>query len=292
MRSAMAALFLMACGGAAAPQAANPPGYIEPAGGVVFTVNGIQVTQATIDAFTVGMPDGQVEELKATGRYHSFLEQLATGVVLYQQALERNLQDDEGVHDQIAAQTQQVLASSVIQKIADEAVTDEAVQAWYDERKVQYARPSVKARHILTEEEATAAEAIAELAGGGDFADLAARLSKDPASAAKGGDLGWFQAEGMVPEVSEAAFGSTGDEVLGPIKTRFGWHVLQVTERRDLTPVEEVRGQIETELKSGAVESYINELQTGQTLVWAEGNEPPEDVGHSPGGDHAGHGHD
>jgi len=282
-----AMLGLAACGGGA-PEPAQVPGIIQPSGSVVFTVNGTPISQGAIDAFTSGMPDGQVEELQASGRYHEFLKQLGIGVVLYERAVEAGVHSAPEINNRIAAQIQQVLASALIQQVADDAVTDEAVMAYYDDRQVQYARPSVQARHILTEDEPTAREAIAALANGEGFAELAAKYSKDPASASKGGDMGWFQTGGMVPEVSAAAFAAEGDEVLGPIKSRFGWHVVQVTDRRELTPVDEVRGQIEAELKNAAVESYIDELRDSQEIVWSEGFEPVNPVEES----HEGHGHE
>lgn len=96
----------------------------------------------------------------------------------------------------------------------------------------------VKASHILFEfnENKDSAKAEAEkilrrAKSGEDFAELAKEFSKGP-SAPKGGDLGFFSKEQMVAPFSEAAFAAEVGEVVGPIETRFGWHVIKVFEKK------------------------------------------------------------
>lgn len=119
---------------------------------------------------------------------------------------------------------------SLLQKqaIAD-AVTDEAIQAYYDQ-----ASQELHARHILvaTEEEATAI--IEELKGGADFAEVAKEKSTDTASGAEGGDLGWFTVGKMVPEFNDAAYALELNTVSEPVQSEFGFHIIEVLEKRDL----------------------------------------------------------
>jgi parvulin-like peptidyl-prolyl isomerase len=86
----------------------------------------------------------------------------------------------------------------------------------------------VWARHILVADEAAAATVIARLEDGADFDKLAQEFSTDTASGAKGGDLGWFGKGAMVAEFEEAAFSMKIGEISKPIKSQFGYHIIQV----------------------------------------------------------------
>lgn len=86
----------------------------------------------------------------------------------------------------------------------------------------------VKASHILVEQEAKAREIADKLKKGGDFAVLAKLESLDPGSAAKGGDLGFFKRGAMVKEFDSVAFSLKPGEISEPVKTQFGYHIIQV----------------------------------------------------------------
>lgn len=90
--------------------------------------------------------------------------------------------------------------------------------------------PQASARHILVESEEQCSQLVNELNSGGDFAALASEHSKCP-SGKSGGELGSFGPGQMVKEFDEAVFNGEVGAVQGPIKTQFGYHVLQVTER-------------------------------------------------------------
>lgn len=86
------------------------------------------------------------------------------------------------------------------------------------------------ARHILVDSEAKCAELKQQIENGSDFADVAREHSSCP-SGRKGGDLGSFGRGQMVPEFDEVVFSAPVNEVQGPVKTQFGYHLLEVTER-------------------------------------------------------------
>jgi len=86
------------------------------------------------------------------------------------------------------------------------------------------------ARHILVDSEAKCSELKQEIEGGKDFADVAREHSTCP-SGKKGGDLGTFGRGQMVKEFDEVVFSAPVNEVQGPVKTQFGYHLLEVTER-------------------------------------------------------------
>lgn len=132
------------------------------------------------------------------------------------------------------------------------------------------AKDQVRIRHILItgdspESRARAEKLLEELKAGGDFAKLAEANSADTASAARGGDLGFFEAGRMVPEFEQAAFALQKPGDLGNVvKTQFGYHVLQLQERKPAgrRPFEEVRADIVKEIRGTvAQEARVEEAK-------------------------------
>ncbi|MEK5078133.1 peptidylprolyl isomerase [Solibacillus sp. FSL W7-1436] len=113
--------------------------------------------------------------------------------------------------------------------LKDVEVTDEEIEKYYNQ-----ASQELNARHILVEDEETAKEIKAKLDAGEDFAELAKEFSTDPGSGAQGGDLGWFTVGTMVPEFNDAAYALEVDEISEPVQSEHGFHIIQVTEKRDV----------------------------------------------------------
>lgn len=90
--------------------------------------------------------------------------------------------------------------------------------------------PQATARHILVNSEAQCLELKAQIEGGADFAELARQHSSCP-SGRQGGDLGKFGPGMMVPEFDRVVFSADVGTVQGPVKTQFGYHLLEVTSR-------------------------------------------------------------
>jgi len=91
---------------------------------------------------------------------------------------------------------------------------------------------SASARHILVDTEEQCNELKQQILDGTDFAELAKEHSSCP-SGRKGGDLGQFGPGQMVKEFDEVVFSAEINQVQGPVKTQFGYHLLEVTERSD-----------------------------------------------------------
>jgi foldase protein PrsA len=171
---------------------------------------------------------------------------------------------------------------------ADVEVDDEAVAAYYAKHKEEYAEPpSRDVRHILVKTKAEADELYAELRGGADFAELAKEHSEDPGSKAEGGKLTVAKGETVEP-FDEVAFALAVDELSEPVKTQFGWHLIQALapiEPAKTSTLEDVKDSIRQQLlqtrKNDAMTKWLdrtkNELDA--KTVYAAGYEPPPDGG-------------
>jgi parvulin-like peptidyl-prolyl isomerase len=126
--------------------------------------------------------------------------------------------------------------------------------------------PGQGATHILVKDEAEIREVATKLAAGQTFAAMAKAHSKDPGSADKGGLLGWFKKDDMVKPFSDTAFATEKGQTSAPFQTRFGWHIVQIDDKRDAQPLDEVREQIVDTMSKEIVTAYIDELKAGAQI--------------------------
>jgi peptidyl-prolyl cis-trans isomerase D len=151
-------------------------------------------------------------------------------------------------------------------------VSDAEIQAYYDAHKDQYqVKEQVKVRHILiavpadadaktdAAGKAKAEDLLKQIKAGGNFAELAAKNSDDPGSKAQGGELGWLDRGKTVPEFDKAAFSLAPGQTSDLVKTHFGYHILQVEDKKTahMRPLAEVKPEIVPVLeqqKAGAAE--------------------------------------
>ncbi|CAG9612963.1 Foldase protein PrsA 1 [Bacillus rhizoplanae] len=131
------------------------------------------------------------------------------------------------------------------------------------EAKENY-KPEIKASHILVKDEETAKKVEAELAQGKSFEDLAKQYSEDTGSKDKGGDLGYFGPGKMVKEFEDAAYKLKKDEVSQPVKSQFGYHIIKVTDIKELKPFDQEKDRIKGELVDKKIQDpqFMNDLVT------------------------------
>ena len=252
------------------------PGEIAPTGETLVTVNGNPITQGMVDAMIEQMPERMRKQLEMTGQMSQLQEQLVIGELLYREALKRNLHQEPAIQTTVALATRSAMAQSLIETVVKERTTEEKVNTYYQDHKVQYARPQVKASHILVKEEALIQEIQGKLQGGEDFSALAKAHSMDPGSKDDGGSLGWFKKADMVGPFADAAFAADKGVTTEPIQTRFGWHIIKVDDKREEVPLDEVREEIEGAIGQELAQAYIEEIKGGATIVDAKAAATPK----------------
>jgi foldase protein PrsA len=148
-----------------------------------------------------------------------------------------------GIKDE--EQLADVLRSSMLQEKAateDIEVTEEEMKEHYEGLQAE-----IKASHILLEDKETAEEALVKINEGEDFEEVAKEYSTGP-SGPNGGDLGFFGPGDMVAEFEEAAYALEVGEVSQPVETEFGWHIIKVTDKKELEPYEDMKEEIRQEI--------------------------------------------
>ncbi len=200
--------------------------------GIVATVDGVPITHADVRAFHATLPP-QYQQIALGTIFQQLVERLIDQKLAAAAARASGLASQPAVRKRLAMLQESYLNQIYIEKRLGEMVSESRLRRAYRKSiALQPKREEVRARHILLKTEAAALAVLAEIKGGADFADLAARKSTGP-SARNGGDLGFFGPGQMVPAFSAAAFAlKPGEVTQKPVKTQFGWHVIKLEERR------------------------------------------------------------
>lgn len=152
---------------------------------------------------------------------------------------------------------------AMIDFLDNNPIPEERLKEEYDANINEMDVTELKASHILVSDEAQAKEVIEKLNKGTPFATLAKEYSTGP-SGPKGGDLGWFAPQRMVPEFSKAVLSLKDNEYTKQaVQTQFGWHIILRTGKRDGTPptFEQVKPSITASLEQEHIQKHINDLR-------------------------------
>lgn len=164
---------------------------------------------------------------------------------------------EEEIRDEYLKKNEEIELEYLLLKLAEEAkIEGKEIEEYYEKQKEDYRIPEkIRVRHILIKEEREgASEKIKEikrrLKEGEDFEKLAKEFSQCP-SKEKGGDLGFFKKGDMVPEFERAAFGLKTGQISRPVRSRFGYHIIKLEERKEtyIPPLDEVREKIKKVLE-------------------------------------------
>jgi len=162
------------------------------------------------------------------------VNQMAHALLFAEAARSKGLEARPDIAFQIKWQTMQILMQAYFEQNASKwDMSEKAVRNYYDTHKEEfYQKPGAHTRHILSQTEGDALNAALEVYKTKDFAKVASEYSRDPNSAKNGGDLGWVEKGMMVAPVEAAIEGASVGSLVGPVKSDYGWHIIEVTERR------------------------------------------------------------
>lgn len=247
----------------AAPAAAAAPDT----GEVVATYSDGKLTSDELVVELQRLPQRSRSMMDAEARKR-FVENYVLNDLLYAEGMREGLGGDPDIERQVNDLRRRLVVQRVVRKLQDMApVTDEQVKAYYDANPDRYSTTTIKARHILVKDEAKAKELQAQVKEAPEqFGDVAKANSADTASARKGGDLGFFGRGRMVPEFEASAFAlKTPGEISEIVKTPYGYHIIQLEERRDgeQKPFDQVKEQIRATLRNEAMQAKTKEYYDG-----------------------------
>lgn len=264
LASAVSLLALSACGGG---KTDATPAATAASGPVVATVNGVAINQGTVDLIAK-QRGGQADSPEAR---KAILDSLTLQTVIAQEAAKQGLDKTPEFLQQVEAIKQSVLANAYVEDyIKKNPVTDEMVKAEYERIKTLSGGSEYKARHILVATEAEAKDIIATLKKTpAAFAKLASTKTKDPGSKSSGGDLGWFDAQRMVPEFGAAVRTlEKGKFTEEPVKTQFGYHVILLEDSRPIEapPIDSLKPQLSQQLQQQSVRKQLDSLKAAAKI--------------------------
>jgi peptidyl-prolyl cis-trans isomerase C len=225
-------------------------------------VNNKPIPKQRVDEFVTaltaqGRPD--TPDLRAAVR-----EELIAREIFTQEAERRGLTRNADVQRQLESSRQEILIRAVIRDhLRTKPITDAEIKAEYDKAIKGQGDKEYRARHILVEKEDAARKIIADLQAGAKFEELA-KQSKDPGSAANGGDLDWNPAATFVKPFADAMVKlEKGKVTEAPVQTQFGWHVIRLDDVRDVKPppLEQVKPQIAQDLERRRIQELQKDLR-------------------------------
>ncbi len=209
------------------------------------------------------------EQMAATGRpvtdevRAQLREEVILREIFMQEAQRRGIAATQEYKTQMELARQTIMIRALF---ADQQkrhpITDAAIRAEYDKFVAANSGQEFRARHILVETKEQAQALITAIKGGGNFEELARAQSKDPGSAANGGDLDWAAAGSFVAEFSQAMVKlGKGQMTDAPVQSQFGWHVIRVDDVRQaqLPSFEEIKPQIAQQMQ----QEHMMEFQRG-----------------------------
>ena len=252
-----ASVALLACGPVGAQDAKSS------AAAKQVSVNGKVIPKARVDFVAQErVAQGQADNDQLRG---AIMDTLINQEVLAQEAEKKGLARTGNVQMQVDLARQEILARAIVSDyLKSHAVKDDAVRAEYEKIKAQRSSQEYRARHILVDKEDEAKAIIDRLKKGEKFEELA-KLSKDPGSKDRGGDLDWASTSNYVKPFGDALAklekGKTTDT---PVQTQFGWHIIRLDDTRttQFPPFDQVKQQIVNFLQYQEIQKLVSELRS------------------------------
>ena len=219
---------------------------------ILAVVAGEVITKADLDMYLQGVSREQQAYASNPAFREQFLEQLISLYLFAKKGEEDKLEETEEFQKVMANARREILAQFAMREaLKDITVSEEQIEAFYEVNQNQFKKgETVSAKHILVDTEEKCNEVLAAITNGEKtFEDAAKECSTCP-SGQKGGDLGEFGRGQMVPEFDKAAFEAEIGQVIGPVQTQFGYHLIKVEAKNEavVASLEEVKEPIRRNL--------------------------------------------
>jgi peptidyl-prolyl cis-trans isomerase C len=228
-------------------------------------VNGRAITDRELKASLPGWNEGQkTAALKDASTRRQVLVALIEAELLTQEAEKAKLDQDPQFKQAIDAYRRRLLGDMLMQRNLASKVSDASARKYYESHKYRYTTDQIHVHHVLVNDEAQAREVMRKAKEpNADFQAIAERMSKDPNAKNNRGDLGFLQRGKWNEDFLNAAFAAKDGELVGPVKTSYGYHVIKVIERKPGKALEyedvqlRVMADMQDELKRG----YLDKLK-------------------------------
>lgn len=201
--------------------------------------------------------------------FSEILEELIDQRLLALAAQKKGLEDEEELRRRLAISRERIVSSRLVELHLADTVNETSLRQMYEAQAgLRGGLDEVRARHILVKTEAQIKSVEAKLAAGEDFEALAKQLSLDTATGELGGDLSYFTRDSFAPEFAKVAFSTKSGTRSAPFQTTFGWHILEVVDRRKAEAIsfEEARGQLLNYMTYTEIENLMRSLREGAKI--------------------------
>jgi peptidyl-prolyl cis-trans isomerase C len=238
--------------------------------GVLATVNGKQITDEDLETVIARFPEIQKQNTKRDPEIRKkVVSDLIDAELMVQEASKLKLDTSKQFKDQLVLMRKQALVNLLVEKTLAPKVTPDAIKTFYERNKIRYSTDQVHAHHILLATQKEAESVLAEVKRPGvDFQKVAEMRSKDPAAKNTRGDLGFF-GRGMFDEpFTDAAFGARSGEIVGPVRTPYGFHVIKVIDRKvgKIPDLAEVEPNVRADFQRDLLRKLVLDLRKKSTI--------------------------
>jgi len=237
---------------------------------ILATIDGANITEAELDAFIANLPREQQMYAQNPQFRQQCLDEIINIHLFAKMGKEEKLDETQQFKSFMESAKKDILAQLAMRQVLDAAeVSKEECEAYYEANKTNYKSPEkVNAKHILVKDEEECKAIMQLITSGEKEFEAMAREHSTCGSAAKGGSLGEFGRGQMVKEFEDAAFNAEIGDIVGPVKTQFGYHIIKV---EDKTP-ERIAGfeQVESRIKRVLVTKKQNEIYAAKAAELRE----------------------
>lgn len=232
---------------------------------VLAVVDGDPITESMFRKEAENLPPYIRPIVETRAGRKQFLDSLITRDLLMREAIRRGLDRQVEVRERIEQARKSILLETLLREVAEisPSPSDEAVRKFYEENKESFREGErVRVRHILFRDERQAEEIAEKAKKGIPFGELMKEAEDAGGSAA---DLGLIERGAYDKQFEDAAFGAPENSIIGPVKTVYGYHVIQVMEKKPagVPPFEEVRERIDAEMREVAQREAFENLVNG-----------------------------